>query len=99
MHSNNKGEGLTVRGRTFGTEGINSRNSHSMSRGCKSNKFYKYWKKKVHLFDECHSLENKKEKEEMNKQSQKSIEASIVDSETDGDALCLATTNHRCAIE
>ena len=62
--------------------------------GHKSNKFYKQCKKRGHLVDEC-SLKNEKEKEEKSKQPQKSIVASVVDSESDGDVLC----DNRCVVE
>jgi len=44
-------------------------------------------------------LKNKKEKEEKNKQPQKSAEALIVDSESDGNVLCVTTSNNRYAVE
>ena len=96
---NHKGEGLNLGGRPFGKEGTTRRNSRSKFRGHKSNKFCKYCKKGGHLIDECYSLKNKKEKEENNEQPQKSAKASILDSESNGDVLCVTMSNKRCAIE
>jgi len=64
---NDKVECLNVRGRPFRKEGTIRRNSHSKSRGHKSNKFCRYSKKQGYLVDECYSLKNKKEKERKNK--------------------------------
>ena len=57
------------------------------------------YKKRGYLVDECYSLKNKKEKEKKNKQPQKLAEASIIDSESHGDLLCVTTSNDRCAVE
>jgi len=75
--SNDKGEGLNVRGRTFRKEGTSRRNSRSKFKGRKSNKLCKYCKTRGHLVDECQSLKNKKKEE--NKQHHKSREAAIID--------------------
>jgi len=99
MCSNDKSEGLNVRGRPLRKEGTSWRNSNSNSRGHKSNKFCKYCMKRGSLVDECYSLKNKKDKREKNKQSQKSFETSIVNCESGGDLLCVTTNNNRCTVD
>ena len=91
VHSNDKAKGLSMRERTSEKEGTNRRNTMSKSRGCKSNKLYKYCKKPGHLAAECYKLKNKKEKEEKNNQP---TEASVVDSGSDGDALLVTTMDN-----
>ena len=49
VHSNDKAEGLFIRGRSSEKEGTNSRNSRSKSKGHKFGKFCKYYRKSRHL--------------------------------------------------
>ena len=99
VHSNAKTNGLNVKGKPFGKGRSNMRNFCSKSRGRKSNKVCMYYKKQGHLVDDCYSLKNKREKEERNKQPQKSGKASIVDSKSNSDVLCVITTKNRCVVE
>jgi len=92
--SDDKAEGLSVRGRTYEKDGTSKRSSRSKSKGRKSSKFYKYCRKQRYLVDECYKLKNKKEKDEENNQS---AEASIVDSRSDGDVLLITTMDNKGA--
>ena len=85
---------MPVRGRTSKKEGTRRKNSISKSKGRKSSKSYKYYRKLGHLVAECYKLKNKKVKEERNNQS---AEASIVNSGSDGDILLVTTTDNRDA--
>ena len=87
-----KGEDLFVRGESFDKRNTNK----SKMETHKSNKFYKYYKKRWHLVDNCYILKRKKEKDERNKQPQKSVETSIVESDSDGDVLFATSTKREC---
>ena len=64
VRSDDKAEGLFVRGRSSEKEGTNRRNSISKSKGRKSEKFCKYCRKPGRLVVDCYKLNNKKEREE-----------------------------------
>jgi len=98
VHSNDRGEGLNVRGRSFEKEGSNKRNTRSKSRGRKTNKICRYCKKKGHIIADCYSSKNKKEREEKNKDPPK-LTTSLVELESDGDVLCVTTNENNCAVE
>jgi len=66
VHSNDKAEGFSVRGRTFEKEGISRRNTRSKFKGRKSNKLYKYCRQSRYLGAECYKLKNKNPKEKKN---------------------------------
>jgi len=93
MCSDDKAEGLSVKGRSSEKEG-SKRNSRSKARGRKSSKFCKYCRKTRHIVVECYKLNNKKEKD-----NNHSAEAAIANSGSDGDVLLVTITDNRGATE
>jgi len=79
---------MLVRGRSSEKKGIGRRNFRSKSKGCKSNKFCKYYRKLGHVVDECYKLKNKKERDHNH-----FAEAAIANSGSVGDILLVTTTN------
>ena len=70
VHSMDKGEGLSVRGRTQEKRNINYKKSRSKSRGRKSNKTCRYCKKSRHEISDCFILKKKQERHEKGKTPQ-----------------------------
>jgi len=67
VHSMDKGEGLSVRGRTQEKGSTSHKKSSSKSRGRKSNKTCRYCKKSGHEISDCFILKKKQEKQENGK--------------------------------
>ena len=94
IHFEISGEGLMVRGRSQ-ERGSSYRNQfRSKSRG-KNSKYCRYCKKKGHKIFECYKLKNKQDRKDKGKgkQPEKSTEASIVETEFDGDCFVAAGLN------
>ena len=96
IHSESSGEGLVVRGRNQEKGRNNKYKSRLKSRG-KNSKYCHYCKKKGHKISECYSLKNRQDKEDKGngKQPEKSVEASIVETELDGDCFVASNTEQR----
>ena len=93
IHSGSSGEGLVVRGRNQEKGRNNKYKSRSKSRS-KNSKYCRYCKKNGHEISECYKLKNKRDREDKGngKQPEKSVEANIVEIESDGDCFVASNT-------
>jgi len=99
VHSVDKGEGLSVRGRTQERRSTSDKKFRSKSRGRKSNKFCRYCKKPGHEISDCFILKKKQEKQEKGKAAQ-SPEAANIEADSDGDiTLSVVSSNKRSKTE
>jgi len=96
IHSESSGEGLVVRRRNQEKGRNNKYKSRSKSRG-KNSKYCRYCRKKGHEISECYKLKNKQNREDKGngKQPEKFPEASIVETESDGDCFVASNTEQR----
>ena len=94
VHSLDKGEGLSVRGRTFEKGSTSNKKFRSKSRGHKSNKFCRYCKKPGHEISNCYTLKKKQEKQEKSKSPQQP-EAAIVEGDSDSDILLSVVSSNK----
>ena len=92
IHSEDKGEGLSVRGRTKEKWSTSNKKSRSKSRGRKSNKTCRYCKKYGHDISDCFILKKKQEKQEKSKQP---AEAANVETDSDGDVMISVSSDKR----
>lgn len=95
VHTNDKAEGLNVRGRSQERGSTHKKKFRSKSRGYKSNITCRYCKKSGHEISECYKLKNKKEKEEKSKQPQKSAKSSFIETDSKGDLVLLVTSEKK----
>jgi len=96
IHSLCYGDRLVVRGRNQEKGRNNKYKSRSKSRD-KNSKYCRYCKKKGHDIFECYKLKNKQDREDKGngKQPEKSAEANIVETESDGDCFIASNTEQR----
>ena len=92
VHSEDRGEGLSVKGRTQEKWSTNKKRFRSKSRGHKSNKTCHYCKKLGHNISDCFILKKKQEKEGKKKPLQ-SAEAANIENEYDSDVLLSVVTS------
>lgn len=99
VHSVDKGEGLSVRGRTQEKGSTSHKKSRSKSRGRKSNKTCRYCKKSGHEISDCFILKKKQEKQEKGKSPQSPEAANIEADSGDDITLSVVTSNKRSKTE
>ncbi|KAH0765169.1 hypothetical protein KY285_001040 [Solanum tuberosum] len=95
VHSEDKGEGLFVRGRSQDKGSTSKRKFRSTSKGHNFSKTCCYCKKPGHDISNFYKLKNKNEREETNKKMQKVVEAGVVESDSEGDVLLAISDDKR----
>ncbi|KAF1881910.1 hypothetical protein Lal_00038553 [Lupinus albus] len=99
VNSVDKGESLSVRGRTQEKGSTSYKRFKSKSKCRKFNKTCRYFKKPGHYILDCFILKKKKEKQERGK-SQQSSEAANIEADSDDDVLLfVVSSNKRSKIE
>jgi len=99
VHSEDKGEGLFVRGRSQDKWSTSKKKFRSTSKGHNFSKTCRYCKKPGHDISNCYKLKNKKEREENNKKMQKVAEAEVVESDSKDDVLLAVSVDKRNSSE
>ncbi|KAF1884185.1 hypothetical protein Lal_00035251 [Lupinus albus] len=99
VNSVDKGEGLSVRGRTQEKRSTSYKKFKSKSRCRKSNKTCRYCKKPGHDIPDCFILKKKQEKQEKRKTQQSPKVANIEADSGDDVLLSIVSSNKRIKIE